>query len=85
MLAAAGLTLMRHDILPLSWTFDDPAGLFDVFLIGTVGARMLILALPEDVRARVAATVSQLVEEGYRTDKGSEVPVPVAKIVAVPT
>lgn len=84
MLARSGLKVTAYEVLPLAWTFQDSGELFDVFLNGTVGARMLLLALPDEVRQTVATTIAQAVEEGFGIDGGYRVPAPVVKITATP-
>lgn len=81
-LEQSGLVAEQHDILPLAWDLDDPDELFMIFLTGTVGARMTLMALGDEGRARAAAGVAEEIERDYRNGERFRIPAPVAHIVA---
>ena len=83
-LLALGLALERHANLPLAWELEAPGELFQIFLKGTVGARITLMTLDEDSRSRVAAAVGKAIETDYHAGEGYRVPAPVAHIVARP-
>jgi SAM-dependent methyltransferase len=84
LLRNSGLAVERHVNLPLAWELEAPGELFQIFLKGTVGARITLMTLDEDSRSRVAAAVGKAVETDYRAGEGYRVPAPVAHIVARP-
>ena len=84
MLRKSGLVAEEQKILPLACELDRAEELYEIFLNGTVGARMTLMTLDETGRARVAAAVREAVENDYRTEQGYRVPAPVAHIVARP-
>lgn len=83
-LGESGLDVQAQRMLPLAWDLEDPKDLFSIFLNGTVGARMTLMALDESGRRRAAQGVEDAIESEYRAGRGYRVPVPVAHIVARP-
>ena len=79
-----GLSIDDHQVLPLRWKLASPSELFEIFLNGTVGARVTLMAMGEEARGRVAASIEESVASNYSDGVGYSVPVPVARIVAPP-
>ena len=79
-----GLSMEDHQALPLHWNLASPSELFEIFLNGTVGARVTLMAMGEEARGRVAASIEKSVASDYSDGAGYSVPVPVAHIVARP-
>ena len=84
MFAASGLHAKRHAMMPLAWHIGTPDALFRIFLEGTVGARMTLMALDPAGRDAAADSVAQTIRCDYRDNDGYRVPAPVAHIVAQP-
>lgn len=80
----SGLEVQSQEVLPLAWVLESPKELFTIFLNGTVGARMTLMALDDAGRQRAANGVEDAVESDYRAESGYRVPAPVAHIVARP-
>lgn len=83
-LHASGLAVERQQVLPLAWEMSKPEDMLTIFLEGTVAARMLLGALDETGRKRVADTIATTVAQHYVSGQGYRMPVPVAHIVARP-
>ena len=79
-----GLSIEDHQTLPLHWKLASPYELFEIFLNGTVGARVTLMAMGEEARGRVATSVRESVARDYSDGTGYSVPVPVAHIIARP-
>lgn len=79
-----GLSMEDHQALPLHWNLASPSELFEIFLNGTVGARVTLMAMGEEARGRVAASIEKSVASDYSDGAGYSVPVPVVHIVARP-
>ena len=84
LLRTVGLAVLRHEILQLAWDLESAEELFDIFLNGTVGARITLMSLDAEGRSKVAEAVSTAVESDYRSEQGYRVPAPVAHILASP-
>lgn len=84
LLRTGGLAVLRHEILQLAWDLESAEELFDIFLNGTVGARITLMSLDAEGRSKVAEAVSTAVESDYRSEQGYRVPAPVAHILASP-
>lgn len=84
LMQGSGLAVERHNVLPLAWELESPDALFEIFLKGTVGARITLMTLDEAGRSRVATAVGDAVKRDYRSGEGYRVPAPVAHIVARP-
>ena len=81
---STGLHIEKHEALPLRWRLASPSELFEIFLNGTVGARVTLMALGEEARLKVAASIAETVSRDYIDGARYSVPVLVAHIVARP-
>lgn len=83
-LAASGLKITTHRLIDLHWDLDRPDALFDAFLTGTVGMRMLLLTLDEAQRDAMRADLGATIARDFSDGEGFRVPESVAHIVARP-
>jgi len=82
MISRAGLELMLHEILNPAWILSKPDELFEIFMTGTVGARMLITSQEESVVTAIREQIATNVAENFAVADGYRVPAPVAVISA---
>ena len=82
-LAAAGLMLAAHDLVPAVWSLERPEELFEIFLTATVASAQLLKSQSPEALAAVEGEITRTVAEEFASDDGYRVPVPVALIRAL--